>query len=367
MIRVLQVVNAADRGGSETLAMNIYRNIDRSKIQFDFTNHKGIPAAYDEEIETLGGRIHYLPKFKGFNYFQYVVAWRELFKEHPEYQIIHIHNYNIAGIVSKVAKEMGIPVRITHSHSTRLNMPLIKRIVFKCFYGSMMRNTSHFFSCGKNAANFLFGINHPYTLIPNAIDVEKFKYDDLKRIKIRNELFISDDNIVYGHVGSFRTPKNHIFLIDIFSEIVKRNNKARLILVGGGDLQDSIRTKVDKLGLKDKVIFAGLQNNVNDWLSAFDFFLMPSLWEGFPVSVVEAQCAGLPCVISDVIDKDADITGKVSFISLKQPDTIWADKILDIQSGNRMEMGRIVQDSSFNIDKLSGWISDFYLKNISVK
>ncbi len=362
MIRVLQVVNAADRGGAETLAMNIYRIIDRNQFQFDFTNHKGLPAAYDAEIKSLGGRVIYLPKFKGYNYDHYTKAWRRLFKEHPEYEIIHIHNYNIAGIVANVARKMGVKVIITHAHSTQLNMSVIRKIAFYSLHHSMMKNTTHFFSCGRKAATFLFGTMSQYTLIPNAIDIDSFKFNSEARRKIRNCFHIDDNVTVYGHVGSFRTPKNHDFLIDIFGDIMKRQPNSILIMVGSGELQPSIQAKVERLNLSDKIIFAGQQSNVSEWLSAFDIFVMPSLWEGFPVSVVEAQCAGLPCAISDCIDHDTDLTGTVKFISLDSPSMEWANKILSIPMTNRIEMGSTVEKSPFNIRDMVSRLSDFYIK-----
>lgn len=360
MIRVLHVVNAADRGGAETMAMNLYRNIDRNKIQFDFTNHKGCEAAYDCEIKSLGGRILYLPQFKGYNYIQYVSAWKHLFKAHPEYSIIHIHNYNIAGIVSRIAKRKNVKTIITHSHSTRLNMPWFKRQVFNLFHNSMLRNTTHRFSCGTNAGMFLYG-DKPFTVVPNAIDTAKFKFNPEKRRILRASLGIGDLVKAYGHVGTFRVPKNHTFLIDIFAEIHRVDNTAKLILVGSGDLIKNIKTKVSTLGLNDAVFFVGQQQNVNEWLSAFDVYLMPSLWEGLPVSVVEAQCAGLPCVISDVIDKDVDITGRVSYMPLDASAKQWSEAINNIAGTNRYEMGEIVSKSEYEIMVTTKWISEFYL------
>lgn len=364
MIRVLQVVNAADRGGSETLVMNIYRNIDRSMIQFDFTNHNGHPAAYDEEITSLGGKILYLPKFKGYNYFTYIRAWRLLFKNHPEYRIVHIHNYNIAGIVAKVARQKGITVRITHAHSTRLNMVGLKKLVFKMFHRSIMLNSTHFFSCGRKAAQFLFGSNHDYKIIPNAIDTQLFKFDNQKRNDIRASLGIDENCMLYGHVGSFRKPKNHLFLVEIFSSVVKNNPNSRLVLVGSGELMPVIKDKVKQLGLSDNIFFVGQQSKVNEWLSAFDAFLMPSLWEGFPVSVVEAQCAGLPCAISDVVDQDADITGFVKFVPLNYAPADWAIQIEKLSRPNRFKMGEQIEKSDFNIKTLTMKLTNFYLKSI---
>lgn len=363
MIRILQVVNAADRGGAETMAMNLYRKIDHDKIQFDFTNHNGREAAYDNEIRALGGHILYLPKFKGYNYFQYVGAWRRLLREHPEYKIIHIHNYNIAGIVSKVAKEMGVRTIITHSHSTRLNMPWAKKQVFYLFYNSLLHNTTHRFACGTNAGKFLFR-DKTFTVVPNAIDTSRFRFVPEIRKALRSSFGIDDNIKIYGHVGTFRTPKNHSFLIDIFAEIYNIDSSAKLVLIGSGELMDSVRAKVSYMKLEECVLFMGQQNNVNEWLSAFDVFLMPSLWEGLPVSVVEAQCSGLPCVISDVIDHDVDLTGQVRFMSLNQSANDWAKEILSINPPNRSIMGNTVAESSYNIDKVTTWLSSFYKASI---
>jgi len=359
MIRILQVVNAADRGGAETMIMNVYRMIDRSEIQFDFTNHKKCKAAYDDEITSLGGRILYLPKFKGYNYLQYVCAYRKLFSEHPEYQIVHVHNYNIAGIVNKVAREMGVKVRITHSHSTRLNLSWLKRVGFRFFRKSMLKNSTHLFSCGINAGKFMFG-HHSFTIVPNAIDTSKFHYDKVTRLKLRTMLGLSTSTTIYGHVGSFRTPKNHSFLIDIFAEIHKHAENTILVLIGNGNLLQAAKEKVKNLGLEKYVLFLGLQSNVHEWLSAFDVFIMPSLWEGFPVSVVEAQCAGLPCIISDVIDRNVDLTNHVTFLPLKSSLSKWADTCQTLPPTNREYMGKLVDASVYNIHTTTANLTKTY-------
>lgn len=359
MIHVLQVVNAADRGGAETMAMNLYRNINRNEIQFGFTNHSGRKAAYDDEIIALGGEILKLPKFKGYNYHKYVAAWRRLFRENPDYKIIHIHNYNIAGIVTRIARKEGVPVRITHSHSTRLNMPWFKRLIFRILYHSMTVNSTEFFSCGENAGRFLFGKN-PFTVVPNGLDTSRFLFDIEVRQNLRKQLGVDDYTKIYGHVGSFRRPKNHTFLIDIFEKIYGRDSSARLVLIGSGELYDNVRNQVKQLDLEKNIIFLGQQSNVNQWLSTFDVFLMPSLWEGLPVSVVEAQCSGLPCVVSDVIDHDVDLTGQVKFLSLDHSAKYWADEILSINLPDRTIMGKTITESSYNIDTVTTWISNFY-------
>lgn len=364
MIHILHVVNAADRGGSETMAMNIYRNIDRNEIQFGFTNHTGRKAAYDDEIEEMGGHIFHLPKFKGYNYLKYARAWRELFRNHPEYKIIHIHNYNIAGIITRIARQENIPVRITHSHSTRLNMPWQKKIVFHFLHASMMKNSTHFFSCGVNAGKFMFG-KHYFMVVPNGLDTNLFLFNKNIRRKLRQQLALKGTETVYGHVGSFRTPKNHSYLIKIFNEIHKRDTTARLVLIGSGELLNLIQQQVSQLGLNEHVIFLGQQSNVNQWLSAFDVFLMPSLWEGLPVSVIEAQCSGLPCVISDVVDHDVDLTGHVKFIPLKKSTLEWADEIISIKPTDRLEMGEKVSTSPYNINTVTSNLSSFYKKSLT--
>ena len=363
MIRVLHVVNAADRGGAETMAMNLYRAIDRNKIQFDFTNHTGRPAAYDKEIEALGGRILHLPKFKGYNYLTYIKSWETLFRNHPEYKIIHIHNYNIAGIVTRVARRMGVKVRITHSHSTRLNMSWPKKLVFHLLHHSLMQNTTDFFSCGVDAGRFMFG-NHDFTLVPNGLEPEHFFFNPEVRDNLRQQLGVDDSIRIYGHVGSFRKPKNHTFLIKIFEEVHKFDPSARLVLVGSGELFDSVRNQVKDLDLESSVIFLGQQSNVNQWLSAFDVFVMPSLWEGLPVSVVEAQCAGLPCVISDVIDHDVDLTGQVKYLSLKASATEWAKEIISMKPTDREEMGETVTNSPYNIIDTTRKLTEFYINSL---
>ncbi len=364
MIRVLQVVNSADRGGAETMVMNLYRCINRDQVQFDFTNHTLNKAAYDDEIESLGGRILYLPKLKGYNYFKYVNAWRKLFENHPEYNIIHIHNYNIAGIVARIAKKQGVKIIIVHSHSTRLNLSIFKRVVFKFFHRALLKNTSERFACGQKAGEFLFG-KRSFTILPNAIDTKKFLYNESNRKRLRNGLGIEDHIKIYGHVGSFRIPKNHSFLIDIYSRIHRYDKNSRLLLIGSGELLEDMKKKVNKLGLSDAVLFLGQQSNVNEWLSAFDVFLMPSLWEGLPVSVVEAQCAGLPCVISDIIDRGVDVTGAVKYISLNLPEDYWAREIISVKQFDRVILGKMVEDSGYNICSTVVWLHNFYVNSLT--
>ncbi len=364
MIRILNVVGAPNRGGAETMAMNIYRNVDRSQFQFDFTNHTGVRGPYEDEIESLGGKVWYLPKFKGYNYFQYTNAWKELLKAHPEYQIVHIHNYNLAGIVSRVARQMGVKVIIAHSHSTRLNMPWIKRIVFHCFHHSMMHNATHRFACGTKAGKFLYG-NSDFKVIANAINTDKFKFDEDKRAQLRQSLGITPHTTVIGHVGSFRTPKNHSFLIDICAELHRQNPDTVFLLIGQGELFDEVKKKISSLELDNCIKLLGPKDNVNEWLSAFDIFIMPSLWEGLPVSVVEAQCAGLPCVISDVIDRDVDLTGEVVYLPLSLSASEWAQNILSIHKTDRKEMGSIVENSIYNIDLSVKGLSDFYNNSVN--
>lgn len=331
-IRVAQIIGKWVGGGVESVVMNYYRHIDRTKIQFDFVcDNDSINIPYDE-IKKLGGRIILVPPYQ--KVFEYQKELIKIFKEN-NYKIVHSHINTLSIFPLRAAKKAGVPVRIAHSHSTTNKKEWKKNILKQILRPFSKIYATDYMCCSELAGRWLFG-NKEYDkgnvyLLNNAIDLDKFKYDEQLRNKKRKELNIKDDTLVIGHIGRFVEQKNHRFLIDIFNEVHKQNNDSLLILVGQGPLMEEIKEKVKNLGLEDYVKFLGQRNDVNELYQVFDVFCLPSLYEGLPVVGIEAQAIGLLCVLSDDMTKETKVLNETKFLSLKQSADIWAKIILNKQ------------------------------------
>lgn len=359
-IRVLHVVTYMGRGGLETMLMNYYRHIDRDKIQFDFLVHRDFKADYDDEILSLGGRIYHIPKLNPFSS-HYHQELNNFFTNHPEYKIVHVHQDCLSSFALKAAKRNNVPVRIAHSHSSSQDKN-IKYIIKRYFMKSIPSYATHLFACGKEAGDWMFG-GAKYQIVRNAIDVFSFIYNQEIRNEIRDSLNIGN-NLVIGHVGRFNYPKNHDFLIDIFSEIHQINNNTKLMLVGTGELEESIKEKVKKLNLTDHIMFLGSRNDVNQLMQAMDIFVFPSHYEGLPVTLVEAQASGLYIVKSDNVPQQCVMTPNVMSISLNMTAQEWAQQILDIHY-ERKDTSQYIKDAGYDIQQNSQWLQDFYIQEVS--
>ncbi len=357
MIRVLQCVNNMHRAGLETMLMNYYRHIDRNEIQFDFLTHRPERADYDDEIEQLGGRVYYAPRLYPQNYAAYFSFMKDLFREHPEYQIVHSHIDAMSFLPLLAAKRAGIPVRIAHSHSTSIDRDL-KYPIKQAFRRLLPMAANQRMACGQMAGEFLFG-KRLFEIIPNAVDAQQYRFDPIKRQTVRNKIGLSDQ-LVLGHVGRFCYPKNHEYLIDVFQAVLQMDSNACLLLIGSGENETMIRKKVDQLGLADKVLFLGNQADVGPFYQAMDVFVMPSRFEGVPLTGVEAQFAGLPCVFSDRVPQEVDFTGKCSFISLDLPVREWAAKIVRV--GRTLRMQEHIEDGRFDICSASKHLAEQYCR-----
>lgn len=357
-IRVLQVVNYMGRGGLETFIMNCFRNIDREKVCFDFLVHSQDVADYDEEIESMGGVIYRLPRLVPWS-ISYKKALRDFFNEHPEYRIVHVHRDCMSSVVLKEAMRHGIPVRIAHSHNSSQDKDLKYPIKLLC-KRSIPKYSTHLFACSKDAGDFMFG-GAPYEVLPNAIDVGTFAFDPSKGAKMRAELSLSGE-LAMVHVGRFMTPKNHVFLLDIFAALLKKEPGARLFLIGDGELADIIKQKAHLLGIFDRVTFLGVRSDVADLLSAMDVFVFPSLYEGLPLSLVEAQTSGLPCVISDRVPAESAVSSSlVKRLSLSDDLDIWVDAILGSSRIPRTDHSSEVAKHGFDVKIEAEKLRDFYI------
>lgn len=364
MIRVLQVVSNMDRAGIETMLMNYYRHIDRNEVQFDFLCNKTKPGDYDAEILSMGGRIFHTPGLNPFKYFKYLRYMKRLFMEHPEYKIIHAHNDAFVLYSLYAAKRNNVPVRISHVHSAAFTMDYKWPLkVFCRFFIPYV--CTHKWACGKKAGEFYYGKESKFHVHNNAIEIEKFVFNADVRSTLRKEYGL-ENNLVLGHIGRFMWQKNHSFLIDIFACVHKLEPKARLVLLGDGSGMDSIRAKVEKMGLSDVVLFMGNVQNARDWYQAFDMFIMPSFWEGLPVTGIEAQAADLPCIFSDTITDEVKILESCRFMSIKSDPGVWADEILQLASMHRPRKDRSTEitDAGYDINAEAPKLVDKYKKLI---
>lgn len=327
MQRILHVLGRTDRGGTESMLMTHYRHIDRTRLQFDFVIHTEDKCDFDDEIESLGGRIYRVRRFNVLNYFQYHSDWKKFFSEHGEYDVIHVHHFLVAGVILPIAAKMGVKVRIVHSHNTKPPIFLLKEKVMWLFHKNLIKYSTQRLACSEAAGKYLFGKNS-FEVFNNAIETEKFRFDSEARSAIRKDLGIAENAFVVGHVGSFRTQqKNHSFIIDVFAAYVKQNPMARLVLVGTGDLQNVIKQKAELLGITPYCIFTGARGDVPKVLSAFDLFLFPSFFEGLSVVSIEAQAAGLPVLASTNVTSESKLTELFEQFSLEESAEIWAEHI----------------------------------------
>ena len=373
-IRVLNVVGRMGIGGIETLIMNIYRNIDRSKVQFDFLTHMGNGGAYEEEIRALGGRIYEMPVIRdcqgGKTYywrvFEYIYELKKFFREHPEYRVLHGHMTNTAAIYMPVAKKYGrVDCCIAHSHQTEAT-PGLSGVVTSFLQKNVEKVATDYFACSEEAAKWIYSPDlvkaGKVKVIHNGADVEKYHFDSVKHEVLKKKMGY-EGKIVIGNVARFKKQKNHTFLIDIFAEIHKKNDQTVLVLVGQGELEEEMKKKVSQLGLEDCVDFLGARNDVPTLLQVFDLFLLPSLFEGLPLVGIEAQAAGLPVVASNTVTPETDITGNVTFLPLDLSASEWADKTLDIcNSFTRKDMTEKVRTAGYDIKQTAQWLQNFYLE-----
>ena len=335
-IRVLHVMGIMNRGGAETMIMNLYRKINRSKVQFDFVENSFERAAYDDEIEALGGKIYRCPHFNGKNYFQYKKWWKEFFKQHQdEYGIVHGHIGSTAAIYLKEAKRNGL-FTIAHSHSSGFTFS-VGSILYRVLAYNTRNIADYFFACSDSAGRDRFGkgivSKSNYRVLNNAIDTDLFKYDVKIRNEVRKELLLENSYVV-GHIGRFETVKNHKFIIEVFKCIKNKENKNyKLLLVGEGILKRDM-----------------------------DVFIFPSLYEGLPVTLVEVQTSGLPCVISDKIPSESIITKElVTVKSLGDSPDEWADQIIGRLGEKRVSRVDEITTNGYDISKTSKELMDFYL------
>lgn len=355
-LRVLHVVTYMGRGGLETMIMNYYRHIDRTKVQFDFLVHREFEADYDNEILKLGGRIYHVPPLNPFSpiYFR---ALNSFFSRH-HYEIVHSHLDCMSAYPLKIAKRYGVKTRIAHAHNK--NQDHNFKYLIKMYSKHLIpRYATDLFACSAEAGKWMFS-GHKFKILRNAIDTKKYLYNPQKEKKMKESLHIQN-KFVIGHVGRFDPQKNHGFLIDIFHCVEKIEKSSVLLLVGTGCGKSEIEDKVKKLGLKDKVFFLGSRSDVPEILQAVDVFVFPSLYEGLSVATVEAQAAGIPCILSDQIPHECKFVENVEFLSLNLSFQGWADHILKYLGRTKKNELNAICKAGYDIKDNAKQLQKFYL------
>lgn len=359
-IKILCVVTQMNKGGMESRLMEIYRNLDRSRIQFHFYTFRLDSGNYDEEIKGLGGEIYYSKPLSIRNAIFIPTRLKSFLINHPEYQIVHAHMNQWCGLILKGAKLASVPIRIAHSR-TALTNTSFKNFIKNIIKIPTNKYSTHKFAVSKKAADWLFGreLGNEVKVVPNAIDSEKYKYNNMKRKQIREVLELNDD-FALMHVGNIRQEKNHKFIIRIFKDILVNIPNSKLILVGKDHLNGDIHNLAKKMGIYNNIKFLGLRDDVADLLQAADVFVFPSLYEGLPGAVLEAQASGLPCVISDTITHEVIITPLVVQHSLEDEMNKWVQSLLDSRNIVREDTMHYFQENGFDIQSLSCKLTNFY-------
>lgn len=350
-ILVAQVIGKWVGGGVEAVIMNYYKNMDKSKIQFDFICDEDSTSIPYDEIEKMGGRVILIPPYQ--KVFKYQKELIRIFSEN-KYKIVHSNINTLSFFSLRAAKKAGVPIRIAHSHSTTNKKELKKNILKQLLRPLSKIYATDYFACSKYAGKWLFGKkmvrDNKVTIVNNAIDVETFKYNNELRRTKRKELGIDDDTIIVGHIGRFVRQKNHDFLIDIFKEIHNIRPNSRLLLIGKGPEEKEIKRKVNGLNLEKEVEFLGQRDDVSELYQAFDVFLLPSLYEGLPVVGIEAQASGVLCVFSSKITEEVKNVDSTIFMSLDKKAIDWADNILkEYDQFERKDVSKEIANNGFDI------------------
>lgn len=361
-VKVLAVVCQMNRGGLECRLMDIIRFIDRSRVQIDVFTYREDKGYFDEEITSLGGTVYYNKPLTVRNMVSYSKYFADFLKKHPEYKIVHAHQDSWCSVFCGGAYMAGVPIRIAHS---RISIETISpsNIAKNLIKIPTVKYATHYFAVSQRAGKWLFGKknveNGKVEVWPNAIDTHTFRYNpDVRRI-MQKELDVAGKTVIM-HVGNYKGHKNHPFLIDIFAEYVKRNAEAVLVLVGKGK-NTHIVAKTRKLGIEKNVLFLGGRNDIEKLLQAADVFVFPSLYEGFPGAVLEAQAAGLPCVISDRITREVCILPTVQVLSLDDTVTAWCDAIEKAASHKRNDGIPMLEKAGYDIRSLVRKLEEFYV------
>lgn len=360
----MHYVGALELGGSQSFVMELYRNIDRTKVQFDFVIFEGWRGPLFDEIQELGGRIYDSPKYNGINHIRFISWWNRFFDSHPEYHVLHGHVRSVASIYLPIAKKHRV-FTVLHSHSAS-NGDGCKSIAKALLQLPVRHIADYYMACSDDAGRWLFGeqVIHSkkYSTIPNAINIKRFEYDIDVRDRMRKALGL-EESLVIGHIGRFYDVKNHVFLLHVLSEVIRARKDVKLIFVGDGPLKSEIEDKCKEMHLLDYVVFTGNRIDTENFYQAMDIFVFPSKWEGLGIAAIEAQASGLPCVISEGVPKSVDVgAGLVKRVSLDLGVKSWANAVINTDTSNRQSRLSEVKASGFDVKDNAYKMQMFYLK-----
>lgn len=358
MIRVLQVIHSMHLGGAENFIMNVYRSIDRSQIQFDFLVN--CPGEFDAEIERLGGKVWMIPYVNRVGPLRYRAELNRFFSQHQEYHIVHSHLDMVSGEVVSCAKKNGIPCCFTHSHNTATTGNYAVKALKRFYQKKINRYADVRLACSKQAGKWLYG-NADFQVVNNAIDMDRFSYDEACRKWLRMKYGISGQTCVIGHVGRFSKVKNHVFLIGLFEKYMENHHHVLLLLCGDGEEKTAVQRLVGDRGFSDKVIFFPAATDVYKMYQMMDIFVFPSLFEGMSLAMVEAQTNGLPVVASDSIDPKSALTENVRFVSLQAGLDVWVRAMDEARQRARRDEKDKIFDAGFDIHKTALMLQSCYL------
>ena len=364
-IRILMLFTILNRGGAETMVMNYYRKMDRTKVQFDFVVQRPERGAYEEEIEALGGKVYRMMPLHPLTFGKYRQQIAAFLEEHPEYRVIHGHTSELAYFFLKEAAKRKVPHLLAHAHSA--NALWDSKWPIRTYFKFQLRKyITQGFTCSQRAAEWLFGKKgmEKALLQRNAIDTERFLFQADDRKRHRMTWGIDEDCLVMGHVGSLTEIKNHAFLLSVFHRVHQAVPHSRLVLVGQGWLKERLERQASALGIRDAVMFLGERKEVPELLSAMDVFVLPSISEGFSMATLEAQCNGLPCLVSDILPEEVRITPLVKALSLKEPKEIWAEKVVELvrnrKHENRTGYAAVIEKAGYDIQTNAEWLQNYY-------
>lgn len=369
--RVLHVIGAMDRGGAETLIMNVYRNIDRSILQFDFLVHETRECDFDSEIRSLGGSIFSIDRLNGINTVSYVKQCRDFFRMHHNYCAVHVHIGSSACFVIKEAKKFGL-FCIAHSHNTNPSLSL-PEIGFRLFSYPTRYIADYYLACSREAGVDRFGkavvTSNRFSVLNNGIDVKRYKFSSKLRSSMRRDLGIAPEQKAICHIGRFSDEKNHEFLLKAFAKCGGGEFDGRLFLVGRGPLRNDMEQLAAELNIRDKVVFLGVRSDIPDLLMAMDLFVFPSKWEGLGIAAIEAQASGLPCILSPALPDMAVCSPCAYKMDSLNSTTAWAERMVDEPiraDSDRIDGVNNVRESGFDITCAAGFLSSLYLNHVAI-
>ena len=350
-IKILCILNSLDRcNGISTYIMNYYNKTNHDNVKYDFlVTDDNVCDEYRENIESNGDKIILTNRVRLHNYFKEIKKIKNILKEN-NYSIVYSQILYTAFFYLKGAKSVGIKNRILHCHNTPTkDKNIIKEILYKIMSKLAVWYATDYFACSDLAGKYLFK-NRNYKVVRNAIDVDKYLFDNNIRNKYRNELNLNN-KFVIGHVGRLDTQKNHKFILDVFYELLKKEENAKLLLVGSGPLEEEIRQYSKQKNIDKYIEFLGTRNDINNILQAMDVFVFPSLFEGLGIAAVEAQMSSLPCIVSDKVPLEVKFSEKVKFIGIQEKNIDdWCEAIIEFKNTTRSRDEELCRKSGYDIN-----------------